>query len=183
MVPSALSALLVICYYLLTPWHSAWSMVTAQVYAGAWWQPLTANLMHHDQAHLWFNVAGIWIAWLLFPAQLQRNQDWWVLLPVAIVSSLSQLWFAPGHEIYAGFSGALYGLFAYAALQDALAKQWIGAAIVLGILIKSLLDFSFPSLVEGIALYAHSGGIVSGFVLALVVFRCSQAKNSVQSAP
>lgn len=185
LTPVGLSALLLSFYYLLMPWHQALVLDYAAVAQGAWWQPLTSQLMHHDQAHLWFNLAGLWIAWLLFPDQLQRNRDWWPVLPLLIAVSAGQFWLAEPTAIYAGFSGTLYGLFAWAALTDSLliknaSKHWISVIILFGILLKTGLDFAIPSFAEGIAIYAHLSGVICGMLLAIL--GCAMRKFHVQSA-
>lgn len=184
LTPLVISALLLSFYYLLMPWHDLLFLDYRAVSQGAWWQPLTSQLMHHDQAHLWFNLAGIWIAWLLFPEQLRHNRDWWPIAPIIIAVSAGQYWLAEPTVLYAGFSGTLYGLFAWAAVKDSLLlrqspKHWISVLVLLGIVLKTLLDFSVPALAEGLAIYAHLSGVVCGMVLALL--GCAQGKFHVQS--
>lgn len=167
--PLVISALLLCFYYLLVPWHDALLMRYPRVIDGAWWQIITGQLMHHDQPHLWFNVIGVWIGWLLFPEQLKHPKHWWVVIPVLLSSSAGQLLGAPSYEVYAGFSGTLYGLFAFAALKDALAKQWIGMVVLAALVLKIIFDLEQPATGDAVAVFAHIGGAVCGFVLTLVV--------------
>ena|SRR5690554_4430892 len=184
LTPLVISALLLSFYYLLMPWHNLLILDYRAVEQGAWWQPLTSQLMHHDQAHLWFNLAGVWLLWMLFPKQLQRSRNWWPVLPILLAVSAGQYWFAPTNELYAGFSGTLYGLFAWAALSDSLlikqAKHhWIGVLVLAGIVLKTVVDFTVPSMAEGLAIYAHLSGVLGG--LLLVFLSCAQGKFHVQS--
>lgn len=171
--PLVLSVLLFCCFYFFSPWQQQLLLRPQLFYDGAWWQLISAQFMHHDQAHLWFNLAGVWMAWLLFPKQLEHPKQWWVILPLLLASGSGQLLGGHANEVYAGFSGTLYGLFVYAALQDALephAKRWIGAVVLLGIVIKLVVDLSIPEFAAGIAVFAHVGGIVVGSLLALAQY-------------
>ena len=167
-VPIGISVLLIVGYYLLAPWHPQLMLQAPQFYQGAWWQLVTAQLLHHNPPHLWFNLAGLWILWLLFPQQFRRNQDWWVVLPIGIASSLFEVLLSPVSLTYAGFSGALYGLYFYAAGKDAVNKQWIGMLVLVGLALKLGWDFMYPSETVQLAVFAHLGGVVAAMVLILL---------------
>ncbi|RUO59722.1 rhombosortase [Pseudidiomarina marina] len=173
--PLVISALLFCIFYFLTPWHDHLLMRYPRVMDGAWWQLITSQLMHHDAPHLWFNIAGVWIAWLLFPEQLKKPQNWVVALPILLSSSIVELIGAPTYEVYAGFSGTLYGLFAYAALKDALNKNWIGGLIFVALIIKIILDLDQPEYGDVVAVFAHIGGAAAG--IAMVFFTRKTAKQ------
>jgi rhomboid family GlyGly-CTERM serine protease len=160
--PIVISVLLFCFFYLLTPWHDNLLMRYPRVIDGAWWQLITSQLMHHDAPHLWFNIAGVWIAWLLFPEQLKAPKNWLITIPVLLCSSIVELIGAPSYEVYAGFSGTLYGLFAYAALKDALSRNWIGGVIFVALIIKIILDLDQPDYGDVVAVFAHIGGAIAG---------------------
>lgn len=166
--PIVISALLFCFFYLLSPWHDQLLMRHASVVDGAWWQLMTSQLMHHDAPHLWFNIAGVWIAWLLFPEQLKTPKNWLAVVPIMLASSAVQFFVAPTHEVYAGFSGALYGVFAYAALQDALNKKWIGGIVFVGLIIKIIIDFDQPAHDDVVAVFAHIGGVLAGIAAVFI---------------
>lgn len=184
LAPLVISALLLSFYYLLMPWHELLLLDYRAVAQGAWWQPLSSQFMHHDQPHLWYNIAGLWMGWMLFPDQFRHNQDWWPVLPIVVAVSAGQYFLAPPNVIYAGFSGTLYGLFAWAALKDSLLlpqspKHWISVIVLVGILLKTLLDFVLPGFADGIAIYAHLSGVICG--MFLVFLGCAHGKFHVQS--
>lgn len=170
-VPLGISALLMTAYYVLAPWQHQLMLQAPQFYQGAWWQLVTAQFMHHNPPHLWFNLAGLWLLWLLFPQQWQRSKDWWVLLPIGLVSSLCEVVLGPAEHVYAGFSGALYGLYCYAAWHDALQQQWIGKLVLIGLLLKLVVDFFQPAGTEQVAVFAHLGGVVAATVLIVLAQR------------
>ncbi|RZQ56198.1 rhombosortase [Pseudidiomarina tainanensis] len=163
--PIVISALLFCCFYFLTPWHDDLLMRYPRVMDGFWWQLITSQFMHHDAPHLWFNIAGVWIAWLLFPDQLKTPHNWLVGLPILLTSSIVELFGAPTYEVYAGFSGTLYGLFAYAALKDALNRNWIGGVVFAALVIKILMDWDQPETGDAIAVFAHVGGAIGAVSL------------------
>jgi len=166
--PIVISALLFCFFYFLSPWHDQLLMRYPHVIDGAWWQLITSQLMHHDTPHLWFNIAGVWIAWLLFPEQLNTPKDWWVVAPILLVSSAVELIGAPTYEVYAGFSGTLYGVFAYAALKDALNKNWIGVVVFIALVGKIIVDWDQPVTGDAIAVFAHFGGALAAVALVFV---------------
>lgn len=150
-----------------------------RVIDGAWWQLITSQLMHHDAPHLWFNIAGVWIAWLLFPEQLKTSKDWWVVVPILLVSSIVELIGAPTYEVYAGFSGVLYGVFAYAALQDTLEKHWIGGIVFVGLIIKIILDLDQPQHGDVVAVFAHIGGALAGIAAVFITRKLSKTSPKI----
>tara|TARA_Y100001973_G_scaffold68833_1_gene100439 strand:+ start:91 stop:672 length:582 start_codon:yes stop_codon:yes gene_type:complete len=132
------------------------------------WQLLTGQLVHHDWQHLGLNLLGLLVCWALF---IDHQQGWrrWLGVPLIMLSSsLAQVYFDPQVRFYAGFSGTLYGLFAYCALTDTLQKRWLGALILIGVCGKVVYDiFTLPEL-SGLAFAAHAGGVVAGLLLAFL---------------
>ncbi|CAB0151079.1 hypothetical protein PSI9734_01494 [Pseudidiomarina piscicola] len=132
------------------------------------WQLFSAQLIHHNWLHLTMNVLGIVVCWMLF---IDHQQGWrrWAWLPVIMLtSSLAQIYFDPEVRFYAGFSGTLYGIFAYCALSDVLNRRWLGGLILIGLLGKVGYDLLYLPELSGLAFAAHTGGVVAGLVLAFL---------------
>jgi len=76
-----------------------------------WWRLLSGNFVHLGWTHLWMNLAGLALIWILLGRLLSTAQ--WLL--VIIVSSLAVgiglLAFNPQLDWYVGLSGMLHGLF------------------------------------------------------------------------
>ncbi|HET8816356.1 MAG TPA: rhombosortase, partial [Pseudidiomarina sp.] len=161
---SVVSLVLLVLYY----WGQWTTSLDALVYHRMWivagesWRILTGALVHHDQPHLWLNILGLWLWWLLFIEHLPTWRDW-LWLPVLLLSStLAMFWLDPQTQVYAGFSGALYGLYAWGAVADTFLRRWSGTAIGIGLLVKCTYDTLYLPSTTDIAFMAHWGGIVAG---------------------
>ncbi|WP_417687656.1 rhomboid family intramembrane serine protease [Pseudidiomarina sp.] len=138
---------------------------------------LSAQLLHHDWAHYGLNMGGIWLWWALFAESIPKLRYWLGLPVIMVFSSAAEFLFNSNFSLYAGFSGTLYGLFAYSGVSELRQKKWIGSLVFLGVLVKLTIDFSLPEVSAGLALFAHVGGVVAGGVLALVVPRSIDRKR------
>lgn len=88
----------------------------AAILHGQWWRLLTGNLVHMGWPHLWLNLAGLLLVWLLFKDQIP-DRVWVISLLVSSLGvGLGLLWGAPHLAWYVGLSGALHGLFTTGAL-------------------------------------------------------------------
>ncbi|MDX1705280.1 rhombosortase [Pseudidiomarina sp.] len=166
-----LSVLMIGLFYLLPGWFGALFYERGQVAQGQWWRLLTAQLVHFDQPHLWLNVLGLWLWWLLFIEYLPRWRSWLWLLPIMLVSSLGHMLGEPDVNIYAGFSGTLYGLFAYGSIRDILGGRYSGWLILVPILGKNIYDLLYLPPTSDIAVPAHLAGITAGAVIAMLLHR------------
>lgn len=132
------------------------------------WQLFSGQLVHHNWPHLGLNLLGLLVCWALF---IDHQSGWrrWLGVPVIMLSSsLAQVYFDPDVRFYAGFSGTLYGIFAYCALTDVLQKRWLGALILIGLVGKVVVDLIYLPELSGLAFAAHTGGVVAGLVLAFL---------------
>ena len=144
--------------------------------AGAWWQPLSAQLMHLSAPHAAVNALVSWLLICWFGPQ--RLVFCGSALAVAIGLMLD-----PQCAYYAGASGALHGCLAGGALaQLAQARgrdRYWSALLLVGLLTKLLLAFWFAgkgvntAAWLGIAVYwpAHVWGSAGGGLTALVLWR------------
>jgi rhomboid family GlyGly-CTERM serine protease len=81
------------------------------ILAGQFWRIATGHLVHLGWAHLLLNLAAFALVWILF-GPLLRAREWLTATAVSAVSvSIGLLWLDPNLAWYAGFSGALHGLF------------------------------------------------------------------------
>lgn len=78
---------------------------------GEWWRILTGNLVHLGWQHLWMNLAGLILIWLLF-GRLLSNRQWLIVITISALGvSLGLLVLNPRLEWYVGLSGLLHGVF------------------------------------------------------------------------
>lgn len=83
---------------------------------GQWWRLLTGNFVHLGWSHLWLNLAGWLLVWLLFKAQVPVKT--WIAATVlcSLGVGVGLLWGSPHLEWYVGLSGVLHGYFVIGAL-------------------------------------------------------------------
>lgn len=102
------------------------------VLAGQWWRLLTGNLVHLGWSHLWLNLAGLALVWLLFFRALSTGAWVAVTLVSSLAVGLGLLIFNPGLAWYVGLSGTLHGLFAaglVASLTSRQRAEWLLLAV------------------------------------------------------
>lgn len=83
---------------------------------GQVWRLLTGNFVHLGWSHLWLNLAGLVLIWLLFKQHISTLM--WIIATVlsALAVGMGLLWLNPELTWYVGLSGVLHGLFAMGAL-------------------------------------------------------------------
>jgi membrane associated rhomboid family serine protease len=126
---------------------------------GEWWRLITAAFLHFGLIHLVFNM----LALLLFGAELERAIGRGRFLTLYLVSALGgataiQL-FAP-NVLAAGASTAIYGILGGLGVVFVASRQSLRGLIQL--LVINLLI----SLLPGISLIGHLGGLVAGALTA-----------------
>ena len=146
------------------------------ILTGQWWRLLTGQYLHLSLGHLIGNILGLGVAWLLFAG----NWGGWRFVGLTVVcvvgSNLGMFLLHPAVEYYVGFSGALYGLIAFGALNDWFNRVLFGRVITLGLILKVSWEyfvgpitwFSWADL-SLLAVEAHFFGALSGFAVALLL--------------
>ncbi|WP_157980684.1 rhombosortase [Aliidiomarina taiwanensis] len=138
------------------------------------WRVFTGQFMHLDWPHLLLNTAGVWLAWLLFAEHLSCRRMLWLLPVLALGCGIGMWVFAPEIEDYLGFSGVLYGVFAFGAVSDVWQKIKFGRWLLVGVIVKVSWDYWITpvSLLGGdtseLATAAHLLGAVSGVFCAVL---------------
>lgn len=171
LIPISTVSVLMLALFYGGHWFDASAAFVYQrewILAGEWWRLLTGALVHHDQPHLWLNILGLWLWWLLFIEHMSCWRDWCWLSVLLLSSTIAMLWLDPTTLVYAGFSGALYGLYAWGALADTFIRRWSGTAIGVGLLVKCGYDTLYLPSSSDIAVMAHWGGISAGISIALL---------------
>lgn len=124
--------------------------------AGQWWRVVTAAFLHFGPIHLLLNM----LALLIFGSELERQMGRWRFLGLYVVSLLGgavtiQL-FAPVNALTAGASTAIYGLLGGLGVLMIVTKQDLRGLITL-LAINIVI-----SLLPGVSLVGHLGGLVAG---------------------
>lgn len=133
-----------------------------------WYTLITAQLLHHSWSHLALNLAGILLWWSLFAESVPRLRYWLLLPLVMVVSSFAELTLNNNFNVFAGFSGTLYGLFAYSGVIELRQRKLIGSLVLLALIAKLIFDFTYPHYAIGVAVNAHLGGVAMGSAIAFL---------------
>ncbi len=136
---------------------------------GEYWRIVTGAFLHGGIFHLAINMYSLYVLGR-FIESIAGSTRMAIIYGVSLVlSSLAVVYLSPPFEATVGASGAIFGLFgALFAVGFKLGRP--GMRLVranLGILILNLfITFAVP----GIAVWAHVGGLVAGFVIAFAIY-------------
>ncbi len=138
----------------------------------------TAHLLHTNDFHLWINIFGILVLWLLHGEYMNWSQ--FALLYIAICSFVSLGLFVYSDTLmsYVGLSGLLHGIFAWGVILDISNKRKTAYILLLGLVIK-LIDeqYSGPSeqladmISANVAINAHLYGAIAGGILGALTVK------------
>ena len=140
---------------------------------GELWRVLTGNFVHTNYPHLALNLTGLWIMGFLFIDSFKAKRILISSLFLSLFTGLFLYWFSLSLEWYAGFSGALYGLFLVGAITALLQKDYLfGGGVALLIIGKVLWghfmggsESSAELIGVPVATDAHLYGITGAIVL------------------
>jgi len=146
------------------------------IIAGQLWRLLTGNLVHLGWPHLWLNLAGLALVWLLF-YQAFTLRAWTVIsFGSALAVGAGLLAFDPGLQWYVGLSGALHGLFVaglLAALFSGHRAEWLLLVLFAAKLTWEQLVGPTPGTAQlaggNVIVDAHLFGTIGGAIVAGIV--------------
>lgn len=129
----------------------------------------SSAFLHGSILHIAVNMLSLYWLGRFIEAILGSARMLFVYIASLIGAGLAIIWFSPPDAGTLGASGAIFGLFgALFAIGLKLGER--GGGLVrsnIGILIINLVySFSFP----GISWQAHIGGLITGFLVTLVIF-------------
>ena len=150
---------------------------------GQWWRLFTGNFVHLGWSHLWLNLAGWVLVWLLFKAQMPLK-TWFVsTVFCGLGVGLGLLWGAPDLSWYVGLSGLLHGYFIVGALISIRMGYRFELLLVALILAKLAWEQTVGPLPGSekysgghVVVDAHLYGAISGVLLAALPKRWILAK-------
>jgi membrane associated rhomboid family serine protease len=139
------------------------AQVPLLVHAGEWWRVFTAGFLHFGVLHIGLNM----LALLVFGAELERALGRWRFLAVYVVSLLGgaaalQLFSVP-NAVAAGASTAIYGLLGSLGVLMIYRRQDNRGLLTL------LAINVYISLLPGVSLVGHLGGLVAGAIATAAV--------------
>ncbi len=105
-------------------------------------QPILAlshAFVHLNAQHLMLNISGLVFIYLIFPSAF-KSLLWIIALAAsAVASAYGIFYYSPETEWLVGLSGALHGLFVYAALRSRASIAWL-VAIIIKLVIEQMPD-------------------------------------------
>ena len=143
----------------------------AVILFGEWWRLLTAGFLHVTLMHLVLNMITLYYLGRLLEQYFGSIKFILSYLLALLTGSLTSLAFGSANTISAGASGAIFGLFGMIFVLGLLddGDYWLYQAKTLSIFVLlSLLPVLFGG---NIAITAHIGGLVSGFLLTPIFLK------------
>ena len=137
---------------------------------GEWWRLLTNTFLHGGLMHLLANMYGLLFVGIFLEPRLGKIKYAIVYLTTGIIASAASLWWHDA-TVSVGASGAifgLYGLFLALLLTKVYPKDFSKA-----FLISTLVFVGYNllmGLTGGIDNAAHLGGLLSGFIIGLLLY-------------
>lgn len=159
----------------LLRWGANFKPVTTD---GQWWRLLTNTFMHGGLMHILANMYGLLFVGIFLEPLLGKTKYLLIYLTTGILASGASIWWYDA-TVSVGASGAIFGLYGFF-LATLLLKVFppdFGKAFLTSTLVfvgfNLLMGFT-----GGIDNAAHIGGLVSGFVIGLIMSR--QLKQQVE---
>lgn len=135
---------------------------------GFYWQLITSIFVTPSFFDWAFNTIALYFIYWLYRGNAGKI-EYIVFLISGIVGNVFSLYLYPPITSSAGASGGIFGLFAYYAVTDYLRdKQLNQIAIILLVAIFIMSD-ALPFF--NVDIWAHTGGIVTGILLSLLLFK------------
>lgn len=138
---------------------------------GQWWRLLTSTFLHGGLMHILANMYGLLFVGIFLEPLLGTKKYAFVYLLTGILASVASIWWYDA-TVSVGASGAIFGLYGFflACLLLKVFPPDFGKAFLLSTLVfvgfNLLMGFT-----GGIDNAAHIGGLLSGFILGLIMSR------------
>ena len=153
----------------LNYWLGIWSLQTGNFRI---WQPLTYMFMHGSFDHLFFNMFSLWMFGTVLERYWGMRRFLFYYLVCGIGAGLLNM-LVPGVHLSVGASGAVYALllafgmlfpneYIYLYFLVPIKNKWF----IIGMVALELFEGIFRSY-DGIAHFAHLGGMLIGLILIL----------------
>ena len=152
----------------LLAWGANFKPVTT---SGQWWRLLTSTFLHGGLVHLLANMYGLLFVGIFLEPKLGKTKYAIIYLATGIIASFASLYLHDA-TVSIGASGAifgLYGVFLALLLTKVFPKDFSKAFLT-----STLIFIGYNLLMgfagAGIDNAAHIGGLVSGFIIGLILY-------------
>lgn len=173
--PLAISSLVLLIALLPDTWQVAAQYQREAVLSGELWRLLSAHLTHLNWPHVWMNLAGLWLIWILFLSHEKALPVCLLNLLLMLGTALGLLLLHPEITWYRGLSGTLHGLLLLALLRQQV-WQSLSGKLLLGLFCAKVLGEQVlgpvtggEALIDGrIIVESHLYGTLSGGLIWLL---------------
>lgn len=149
-----------------------------EVLNGEWWRLLTNMFLHGGIMHLLLNIGGLVFAAIFIEPVFSRGRYFLLYILSGLIASLSSIWWHE-HTVSVGASGAIFGLYGAILgllLTNAFKKETKkGILIIIGFYVGINLIWG---LTGGIDNAAHIGGLLSGAVIGVLLYKRKPGKKN-----
>ncbi|KFF16639.1 rhomboid family intramembrane serine protease [Chryseobacterium sp. JM1] len=162
----------------LLSWGANYRPVTTD---GQWWRLVTNTFMHGGLMHMSANIFGLLFVGVFLEPLLGKTRYLLVYLTTGILASAASIWWYPA-TVSIGASGAIFGLYGFflAALLLKVFPPDFGKAFLLSTLV--FVGFNLlMGLTGGVDNAAHIGGLLSGFIIGIIMSRQLKLKIDMQN--
>jgi rhomboid protease GluP len=149
---------------------------------GQWWRLLTNIFLHGGLMHVVANMYGLLFVGIFLEPRLGRLRYTLVYLVTGIIASATSLWWH-ADTVSIGASGAIFGLYGIS-LAMMLTKVVPGThskLLFVSIIVFAGYNLFMGFISSGTDNAAHIGGLVSGFIIGLLLY--PQLKKEFTEAP
>jgi membrane associated rhomboid family serine protease len=136
---------------------------------GEWWRLLTSTFLHGGLMHLLFNMYGLLFVGMFLEPVLGKKKFLVSYLVTGILASVASLWWYDAN-ISVGASGAIFGM--YGLFLAFMLTKIFHPDFSKSFLLSTVVFVGFNllmGLTGGIDNAAHIGGLISGFIIGLVL--------------
>lgn len=136
---------------------------------GQWWRLLSSTFLHGGFIHLLFNMYGLLFVGIFLEPVLGRAKYLSVYLLTGVLASCASLWWYDA-TISVGASGAIFGM--YGLFLSFMLTKIFPTDFSKALLLSTIVFVGFNLLMGitgGIDNAAHIGGLVSGFIIGLIL--------------
>ncbi len=162
----------------LLSWGANYRPITTD---GQWWRLVTNTFMHGGLMHILANIYGLLFVGIFLEPLLGKTKYLLVYLITGIAASAASIWWYPA-TVSIGASGAIFGLYGFflAALLLKVFPPDFGKAFLLSTLV--FVGFNLlMGLTGSVDNAAHIGGLLSGFIIGIIMSRQLKLKSEIQS--
>jgi len=144
---------------------------------GQWWRLLTSTFLHGGLMHLLANMYGLLFVGIFLEPLLGRTKYLIAYLLTGILASVASLWWYDA-TVSVGASGAIFGL--YGIFLALLLTKVFHPDFAKSFLLSTAIFVGFNllmGLTGGIDNAAHIGGLLSGFIVGLILYPSLKRQN------